>query len=139
MAESSLLTNSRVANLCLVLDDIKSNLSGLQVTAKQSEVLSKLIEGCRSVLDDTEELIRKNESLGADSSGLGSKTQKAWKKMKWDSASVKELRDRMVSSTTYLNTFSTSLARSVQFARRKPNHQLILAKSNVTSDKGQCR
>lgn len=114
-SESSSLINHRVANLCLVLDDIKNNLSGLQVTDKQTEDLSKLMGGCRSVLDDTKKLIRKNESLGAESTGLSSKTRKAWKKLNWDSATVNELRDRMVSSTTYLNAFSNSLARSVSF------------------------
>ena len=109
---------SRVANLCLVLDEIQNNISSLRITDKQAEDLSKLVLGCRSVLDDTERLLQKNEDLGAEPSGLGSKTQKAWKKLKWDSATVNGLRDRMVSSTTYLNTFSMSLARSVLFASK---------------------
>lgn len=116
------LTN-RVANLCLVLDDIKNNLSGHQLLEKQAEDLLRLTKGCRSVLDETEKLIRKNESLGAESPGLGSKTNKAWKKLKWDSAAVNELRDRMVSNATYLTAFNISLARSVSPAteRLHPN------------------
>ena len=69
------------------------------------------MHGCRNVLEDTEKLIRKNEALGTESSGLGSKTHKALKKLKWDSATVKDLRDRMVSSTSVLNAFNISLAR----------------------------
>lgn len=109
-SDSNSLTN-RVANLCLVLDEMKNNLSGHQTTEKQAEDLSRLIKGCRSVLDDTEKLMRKNESLVADPTGLGSKTHKAWKKLKWDSATVNELRDRMVSNATYLTAFNISLAR----------------------------
>ena len=75
------------------------------------------MEGCRSVLNDIDKLIRKNESLGAESAGLGSKTHKAWKKLKWDSATVNELRDRMVSNATYLTAFNTNLARSVSLAK----------------------
>ena len=74
------------------------------------------MKGCRDVLNDTERYIQKNECLGSESSGLGSKAQKAWKKLKWDSNTVNELRDRMVSSTTYLNAFNTNLARSASFA-----------------------
>lgn len=114
-SDFGVLINFRVAGLGFVLDDIANSLPGLELTDKQARDLSDLINGCRSVLDDTENLIRKNESLGTESSGLGSKTHKTWKKLKWDSATVNELRDRMVSSTTYLNTFSTSLARSVLF------------------------
>ena len=78
------------------------------------------MEGCRSVLNDIDKLIRKNESLGAESPGLGSKTHKAWKKLKWDSATVHELRDRMVSNATYLTAFNISLARSVSLAKIVP-------------------
>lgn len=131
-SESNSLTN-RVANLCLVLDDMKNNLSGHQITEKQAEDLSRLTKGCRSVLDDTEKLIRKNESLGAESSGLGTKTHKAWKKLNWDSATVTELRDRMVSNATYLNTFNISLARSVSPSKKSSIPKI----SNITDMK--CR
>lgn len=111
------LIKSRVANLCLVLDEIEKNISTVRVTDEQAGDLSKLV-GCRSVLDDTEKLIQKNEGLGAEPSSLGSKTRKAWKKLEWDSATVNRLRDCMVYSTTSLNTFSTSLARSVLFTSK---------------------
>lgn len=112
---SHFLTNSSVAGLYVLLDDITKNITGLQATDKQAEALCELLKSCRSVLHDTEKLIRKNERLGTESSGLGSKTQKAWRKLKWDSAAVGELRDRMLSSTTFLNTFNNSIARSVFF------------------------
>lgn len=74
---------------------------------------------CRSVLNDIDKLIRKNENLGAESPGLGPKTHRAWKKLKWDSATVNELRDRMVSNVTYLTAFNISLARSVPLAKER--------------------
>ena len=100
-----------VFGLHRVLDDVADSLSRLQITDKQRDSLSKLVEGCRSVLNDTEELIQKNEILDTKSSGMSSK--KILRKLKWDSTIVNELRNRMMSSTTYLNTFNTSLARSV--------------------------
>ena len=109
---------SRVAGLYLALDDIANNLSGLQATDKQVKDLSVLTEGCRGVLDDTDQFILKNEILSTESSSLGSKTQKAWRKLKWDPATVNELRVRMVSNATFLNAFNTSLARSVSLAKK---------------------
>lgn len=97
-----------VFSLYRLLDDIANNLPGLPITDEQRENLSKLVEGCRSVLDDTEKLIQKNEILDTKSSGMSSK--KILRKLKWDSTTVNELRDRMVSSTTFLNAFNTSLA-----------------------------
>ncbi|CAF9941367.1 MAG: hypothetical protein ALECFALPRED_009085 [Alectoria fallacina] len=109
---------TEVAGLYLALDDIANNLSGLQATDKQVKDLSVLTEGCRGVLDDTDQFILKNEILRTEPSSLGSKTQKAWRKLKWDPATVNELRDRMVSNATFLNAFNTSLARSVSSARK---------------------
>ena len=74
------------------------------------------MKGCRSVLEDTDKLLKKNEALCTDSSGLGSRSEKAWRKLRWDAAAVNELRDRMVSNATYLNAFNTRLARSVPSA-----------------------
>ena len=85
------------------------------MTDKQANDLPILVKGCRDVLNDTEQYLRKNESLGTESSGLGSKTKTAWRKLKWDPATVNQLRDRMVANATYLNAFNTSLARSVFF------------------------
>lgn len=86
------------------------------MTDKQARDLPVLVKGCRDVLNDTDQYIRKNESLGAESSSLGSKTQKAWRRLKWDPATVNELRNRMVANTLHLNTFTNSLARSVSSA-----------------------
>ena len=109
----AVLINFSVFGLHRLLDDVANNLSGLQITDEQRDNLSKLVEGCRSVLDDTEKLIQKNEILDTKSSGISSK--KVLRKLKWDSTTVNELRDRMISSTTILNGFNTSLARSVSF------------------------
>ena len=109
----AVLINFSVFGLHRVLDDVANNLSGLQITDKQRNSLSRLVEGCRSVLNDTEKLIQKNEILDTKSSGISPK--KVLRKLKWDSTTVNELRDRIISSTTFLNAFNTSLARSVSF------------------------
>ena len=115
--ELKVANDIRVAGLCFTLDDIASSLSGLQTTDKQANDLSTLVTGCRGVLEDAERYIRKNESLGIESPTVSSKTRKAWRKLKWDPATVNELRDRMVATATYLNTFNASLARYVLIAK----------------------
>ena len=109
----AVLISFSVFGLHRLLDDVANNLSGLQITDEQRDSLSKLVEGCRIVLDDTEKLIRKNEILDTKSSGISSR--KVLKKLKWDSTTVNELRNRVISSTAILNGFNTSLVRSVSF------------------------
>ena len=100
-----------VFGLHRVLDDVTNTVSEIQITDRQRKNLSELIDGCQGVLGDTEKLLQKNEILGTESSGMSSK--KVLRKLKWDSSAVNELRDRMISSTTFLNAFNTSLLRSV--------------------------
>lgn len=126
-----------VFGLHRVLDDIANNLSGTQLTDKQANDLLVLIEGCRGVLDDTEKLIRKNESLGTESSGVSSRTQKALRKLKWDSATVNELRDRMISSTTFLNAFNTSLASQASRATNQKVDSIIEDTHNLRLNQNQ--
>lgn len=109
--EIAFLIGFSVLGLHRVLDDVTNTLSELQIAEKQRKDLSELMDGCQSVLDDTEKLLQKNEILGTESSGMSSK--KILRKLKWDSSTVNELRDRMISSTTFLNAFNTSLVRSV--------------------------
>ncbi|KAF6219464.1 hypothetical protein HO133_003931 [Letharia lupina] len=126
-----------VFGLHRVLDDIANNLSGIQLTDKQADDLPVLIEGCRGVLHDTEKLIRKNESLGTESSGVSSRTQKALRKLKWDSATVNELRDRMISSTTFLNAFNTSLASQASRATNQKVDSIIEDTHNLRLNQNQ--
>ena len=78
---------------------------------KQAKDLPILLKGCRDVLDDAEKYIRKNEVLATDSSGLGTKTQKAWRRLQWDPTVINQLRDRMIANASYLNAFNNNIAR----------------------------
>ena len=85
------------------------------MTDKQAKDLLILVKGCHEVLDDAERYILKNEVLCTDPSSLGSKTQKAWRKLNWHPTVINQLRDRMIANTSYLNAFNNNLARSVSF------------------------
>ena len=109
----AVLMRFSVLGLHRVLDDVANNLSGVQINDRQRNDLSELMDGCQSVLGDSEKWLQKNEILSTESSGISSK--KILRKLKSDSTTVNELRDRMISSTTFLNAFNTNLARSVSF------------------------
>ena len=142
-----LIDSFRAAGLYLTLDYIAKSLEGVEATEKQDRDLRQLVQGCRDVLDDAEKYIRKNETLGTDSSGLGSKTHKAWRKLKWDPTIINQLRDRMVANISYLNAFNNNVARSVSLplslslfgifntARTRALYRLTLFQSNLSSNK----
>ena len=76
----AVLISFSVFGLHRLLDNVANNLSRLQITDEQRDSLSKLVEGCRIILDDTKKLIQKNEILDTKSSGISSR--KVLKKLK---------------------------------------------------------
>ena len=63
------------------------------------------------------DILEKFARLGVSSSGLKNTAKKAFKKITWDEERIRDLRGRMVSNTTLLNTFIASLTRSVSTLR----------------------
>lgn len=97
-----------VAGLHLVLDDIAQNLSERQLSEKQERDLSSLIEGTGRVLEELGLVLENFQSLGKEQPTIGAKTQKVWKKLRWDQDAIKDFRSRIISNTTYLNAFNSS-------------------------------
>ena len=72
-----------------------------------------LTQSSQDVLDDINDVLEKFAKLGVKSSGLRNRARRAFKKVAWDEGSVRDLRSRIVSNTTLLNTFLAILTRSM--------------------------
>lgn len=103
------LTEGRVANLKLVLDDVVQSRSKLQISEEQKEKLDALVEGCKDVLAELRAKLKKSECLDNTSQTLKVKSRKAWSRLRWDQAEIQGLRDRIVSNATLLDSFNSSL------------------------------
>ena len=95
------------------MDDVGQRLPGLKLNEEQRAHLVSLTRASQDVLDDTNDILDKFARLGVSSSGLRNVARKAFKKATWDEERIRDLRGRIVSNTTLLNTFMTSLTRSV--------------------------
>ena len=103
-------TSNRVGRLYHLLEDIAHNTSGRQLSDKQTADLSLLIKGASKVFEELGVILQMYDSLGKDSPTIGSKAEKAWKKLRWDQGTIKDFRSRIVSNTTVLCPFNSSLA-----------------------------
>lgn len=72
-----------------------------------------LTKSSQDVLKDVNDLLEKFARLGENSSGLRNRARNTFKKITWDERGVRDLRSRIVSNTTLLNTFLASLTRSM--------------------------
>lgn len=101
--------STEVASLHLVLNEARETAHDL--SGSKGEDLRGLINGCNSVLEDLEELLQKYKSLGTQS-------RRTWDRLRWGKGPVKDIRQRLISSTASLTTFNTSLTKYVHHVLR---------------------
>lgn len=90
----------------------------MKLSEYQKAHLLSLTRASKDVLDDTNDVLEKFARLGESSSGLRDMAKRTFKKITWDEERIRDLRGRMVSNTTLLNTFITSLTRSMSTVPR---------------------
>jgi hypothetical protein len=103
----------RVKNLKIILEDV--------LTDDQDKVLRGISGGCHNVLNTLKQQLEKYQELGPDPKGwdrknLRFKVQRGWKRLRWDPKDVEELRSRIVSNISLLNTFYGRLTRYLSTA-----------------------
>ena len=86
-------------------------MPGREISEKQTQDLSSLVQGCRDVLTELDAILNAYKSPATKSHGLSARSQRAWNKINWDQEKIREFRDRITSNTTLLNAFTTSLDR----------------------------
>ena len=116
---------TEVASLHLVLNEARETAHDL--SESKAEDLKQLIDGCKSVLQELEALLQRYKSLGTQS-------RRTWDRLHWAREPVKDIRERLRSSTALLTSFNTSLAKYV-------HHALCLAaqSTNLSCSAGLAR
>ena len=82
--------------------------SGVPLTHRQVEDLNHYSVACKSVLDKLKAVADKNQEIdrtGGTRHGL----KRAWKRLKWSSSELVDLRDQITNVSVMLNTFYASL------------------------------
>ena len=101
--------STEVASLHLVLNEARETANDLSESKRED--LRRLINGCKSVLQELEELLERYKSLGTPS-------KRTWDRLRWGNGRVKDIRQRLISSTASLTSFNTSLTKYVHHVLR---------------------
>jgi hypothetical protein len=96
-----------VANLRILVDDIRMTVKEYRLNSSQTENIISLGQGCLDCLLDLEALLRKYHSLGT-------KTKRGIERLGWEEKKVSDMRQRLIANTGLLNAFNISLTRSSQ-------------------------
>jgi hypothetical protein len=100
----------RVSSLSIILDEIKSVYES-ELDDKQKTELSKLSNSCRNVLIELEKELDNHGELAVSQSGLRKKVKRVWQRHDWEPENIRELRNRITSNVTLLNTYLDGVSR----------------------------
>lgn len=97
--------SSEVASLHVVIKETEENVNESQGLSPSREArLTILLDGCKEVLADLDGLLSNYESLGTQA-------QRTWDRLRWGMAGLADVRSRIISNTTLLTAFNSSLTR----------------------------
>ena len=119
VVQNRLLINffSRIKGLSNVLrdlEDLEDVLSVQELSSEQKESLEDAKQGCTEVLLDLNKVAEKYSELDKASKKFDDRIRRVWKRLKWEPQDVQQLRSRLTSNITLLNTIQNSLLRCDQ-------------------------
>jgi hypothetical protein len=97
---------SEVASLHTVLKEAEETVFAQTLPPAKQDQLRVVGDGCRHVLEDLDNLVKKYQSLGTQS-------KRTWDRMRWGAEDISELRTRLISNTGLLTGLLTVLIRYV--------------------------
>lgn len=83
-------------------------MPGRKLSQKQAQDLASLVQRCRDVLTELDTILKKHGIIASKPQCFRAKSQRAWNKIRWDQDEIRELRRRITSNTSLLNTFTIS-------------------------------
>ncbi|KAI9731742.1 MAG: hypothetical protein M1834_004531 [Cirrosporium novae-zelandiae] len=98
-----------VHGLWVVLEDIGDSQSELGLSNDQQRKLKELTDNCNNVLADLHKILDKYHSLDTDPAKWADKSRKVWKRIRWEPEDIRDLRSRIASNASILNSFHANL------------------------------
>ncbi|KAI3320965.1 hypothetical protein HD806DRAFT_537623 [Xylariaceae sp. AK1471] len=116
--------SDEVRNLSIILQDLEVVLSKSELDSQQQTDLQRISGSNQNVLTDLEKTIGKYGELEVGGGSLGKKLKRVWKRLKWEPDDIRELRDRITSNATLLNTFLGRISSEATFATKRGVNRL---------------
>jgi hypothetical protein len=98
--------SSEVLSLHVVVKEAEDIVFAQTLPLAKQEQLRVVGDGCRHVLEDLDNLVKKYQSLGTQS-------KRTWDRMRWGAEDISELRARLTSHIGILTGLLAALIRSV--------------------------
>ncbi|PMD24107.1 hypothetical protein NA56DRAFT_656564 [Hyaloscypha hepaticicola] len=96
--------SDEVRSLSIVIHDVDIVLSECEPDGKQKTELQEIASSCHKILNDLEKTLDNYDELQTYSGNIDNRVKRVWKKLKWEPQDIQEIRNRITSNVTLLNT-----------------------------------
>jgi hypothetical protein len=101
----------RVRGLAIILQDVDVQLPGYDINDHQREQLQEISHSCGTLLRELQDAIGKYKVVEYCGTSIHKQARSMWKRMAWEPKDISELRDRLLSNVTLLQSFLSAISR----------------------------
>ena len=105
--------SDEIKSLHNVVNIAQSQFGGSNPNPEDEKKLKEVLQGCHNVLKDLDQLLVKYRAMASNTSQNGLAVRRTVDRVKWGQENMIELRARLISNTTLLNTFISRYVRDV--------------------------
>lgn len=100
-------------SLHIVLQDVQEFLNEHDDTIEtRKNDIREITSSCKRVLEDIQTTLDKNSPLETREDGVRRRARRVWGRLKWNPDEIRDLRSRIISNITLLNSFTASDTRA---------------------------
>jgi hypothetical protein len=101
----------RVRGLTIILQDVDIQLPGYDIDDRQRKQLGEISHNCETLLNEVQDAIGKYKVVEYCGTSIHKKARSIWKRIAWEPKDIGELRDRLLSNVTLLQSFLSAISR----------------------------
>lgn len=101
----------RVRGLAIILEDIDIQLPGYDIDDRQRTQLEEISHSCGTLLNELQDVIEKYKVVEYCGTSIHKKARSIWKRIALEPNDIGELRDRLLSNVTLLQSFLSAISR----------------------------
>ncbi|RYP28170.1 hypothetical protein DL767_007318 [Monosporascus sp. MG133] len=106
-------------SLDIVVQDAEVVVSECELNERQKASLREIAGSCRNVLLDLEKILDKYGNRQTRGGSFGQRAKRVWKRLEFEPEDIRQLRDRLTSNATLLNTCIAQISSRAMIAARK--------------------
>ncbi|KAJ5422843.1 hypothetical protein N7445_010951 [Penicillium cf. griseofulvum] len=108
-----------VRGLTIILQDVDVQLPGYDINDHQRKQLQEISHSCGTLLKELQDAIRKYKVVEYCGTSIPKQARSIWKRMAWEPKDIGELRDRLLSNVTLLQSFLNAISSQTMAATKQ--------------------